>query len=253
MWARLMRVIRSFFGLFVRSVENPELILQQLVEDMNSKVPKMNENVAQVLSMQKMLERDVTRLERQIAERDAEIDEAVGLATQNPQYEAAAKHLIAANETDQANLEQTQRQLEQARLAADQAKELRTHYLMEIKRKQQEALALIAEHKRAAMNRQLASLLQSFEVGDEASTMEDMRQRIQQEAAESESRVELATEEDLDFQLRRVREATAQSSVDSKFLERQRRLGLAEEGPRQVELESGVEEAGEGASVKVEI
>lgn len=253
MWARLIRAIRSFFGLFVRSVENPELILQQLIDDMNSKVPKMNENVAQVMSIQKMLEQDVARLERQIAERDAEIDRAVQLATQDPKYEAAAKHLIAANETDMANLEQTRRQLEQARLAADRAKEFRTHYLMEIKQKQQEAMALIAESRRAEMNRQFAAILQSFEVGDEASTMEDMRRRIQKEAAEAESRVELATEEDLDFQLRRVRQATAQSSVDAKFRERQVRLGLVEEEPRKVELESSVEETGAGDSVKVEI
>jgi hypothetical protein len=84
--------------------------------------------------------------------------------------------------------------------------------------------------------------------------MDDMRQRIQKESAEAESRVELATEEDLDFQLRRVRQATAQSSVDAKFLERQRRLGLVEEEePRKVELESSVEEASAGESVKVEL
>lgn len=80
-----------------------------------------------------------------------------------------------------------------------------------------------------------------------------MRRRIQQEAAEAESRVELATEEDLDFQLRRVRQATAQASVDAKFRERQVRLGLVEEEPRKVELESGVEESDAGESLKVEI
>ena len=42
MWQRLSRVIRSFVGFFISVAEDPELILQQNIRDMNDQVPRMN-------------------------------------------------------------------------------------------------------------------------------------------------------------------------------------------------------------------
>ena len=49
MWARLSRVIRSFVGFFISVAEDPELILQQNIRDMNDQVPRMNESIADLL------------------------------------------------------------------------------------------------------------------------------------------------------------------------------------------------------------
>ena len=46
MWKRFSRAMRSFFGFFVSSIEDPELILEQNVRDLNDQVPKMNESIA---------------------------------------------------------------------------------------------------------------------------------------------------------------------------------------------------------------
>ena len=59
MWNRLKRLFRSVFGGLIDSAEDPELILQQLVRDMNDEVPKMRENVAQVMATEKRLEREI--------------------------------------------------------------------------------------------------------------------------------------------------------------------------------------------------
>jgi len=48
MWQRLTRVVRSFFGFFISVAEDPELILQQNIRDMNDQVPRMNESIAMV-------------------------------------------------------------------------------------------------------------------------------------------------------------------------------------------------------------
>src|SRR6266853_6634307 len=48
MWQRLTRVVRSFIGFFISAAEDPEMILQQNIRDMNDQVPRMNESIAMV-------------------------------------------------------------------------------------------------------------------------------------------------------------------------------------------------------------
>ena len=38
MWRRLTRMVRSFFGFFISVAENPEIILEQNIRDMNDQV-----------------------------------------------------------------------------------------------------------------------------------------------------------------------------------------------------------------------
>ena len=49
MWQRFTRVIRSFIGFFISTAENPEIILQQNIRDMNDQVPRMNESTTENL------------------------------------------------------------------------------------------------------------------------------------------------------------------------------------------------------------
>ncbi|MCU0702193.1 MAG: PspA/IM30 family protein, partial [Myxococcaceae bacterium] len=48
MWQRFKRAMRSFVGFFVSTIEDPELILEQNIRDLNDQVPKMNESIAMV-------------------------------------------------------------------------------------------------------------------------------------------------------------------------------------------------------------
>ena len=48
MFQRLIRAIKSMFGGLVSSMENPKLILEQNIRDLNDQIPQMNENIATV-------------------------------------------------------------------------------------------------------------------------------------------------------------------------------------------------------------
>ena len=48
MFNRLSRIFRSFVGFFISVAENPELILEQNIRDMNDQVPRMNDSIAMV-------------------------------------------------------------------------------------------------------------------------------------------------------------------------------------------------------------
>ena len=58
MFKRLSRVVRSFFGFFISVAENPEIILEQNIRDMNDQVPRMNESIAMVKANVTLLEKE---------------------------------------------------------------------------------------------------------------------------------------------------------------------------------------------------
>ncbi|HEY7182247.1 MAG TPA: PspA/IM30 family protein, partial [Blastocatellia bacterium] len=77
MWNRLKRLFRSIFGGLIDSAEDPELILQQLIRDMNDEVPKMRNNVAQVMATEKRLEKEIQANQASLTEIDNRIKAAI--------------------------------------------------------------------------------------------------------------------------------------------------------------------------------
>src|SRR5437660_11496909 len=73
MWQRLSRVIRSFIGFFISVAEDPELILQQNIRDMNDQVPRMNESIAMVKANVTLLEREEAKYKDDVANLTAKV------------------------------------------------------------------------------------------------------------------------------------------------------------------------------------
>src|SRR6266704_6360489 len=91
MWNRLSRAIRSFVGFFISVAENPEMILEQNIRDMNDQVPRMNESIAMVKANSTLLEREEAKYTADVANLTAKVkaaiqanrdDIAAGFATQ---------------------------------------------------------------------------------------------------------------------------------------------------------------------------
>src|SRR5947207_7023503 len=68
MWQRLRRMVRSFVGFFISVAENPELILEQNIRDLNDQVPRMNESIAMVKANATLLEKEETRYKNDVGE-----------------------------------------------------------------------------------------------------------------------------------------------------------------------------------------
>src|SRR4030095_11889120 len=77
MWNRLKRLFRSIFGGIIESAEDPELILQQLTRDMRDEVPKMRNNVAEVMATEKRLEREIQANQTRLQDLDNKIKAAI--------------------------------------------------------------------------------------------------------------------------------------------------------------------------------
>ena len=188
MWERIKRLFRSVFGGIIEKAEDPELILKQTIRDMQDKVPKMRENVVQVAATEKQLEKQVQLLEREIGEFDYKIKAAIKQGNDN-----IARTYITAMQEKQTNLERSRVQLESARVASAQAKKFLDNYILQVKKRANEAQQLVNEARAAKMQEQLSQAMASFQVGDDAGTFEEMREKIQRRSASAEARMDLAT------------------------------------------------------------
>src|SRR4249920_3908429 len=116
MWNRLMRVIRSFVGFFVSTAENPELILEQNIRDMNDQVPKMNESIAMVRANQTLLEKENQQLKNTLLDLTSKIKAAI----QSNREDIAGQYAVRLEQTKSAMLRNEQ-QLAQAKAAFEKA------------------------------------------------------------------------------------------------------------------------------------
>jgi phage shock protein A len=221
MWNRIVRLFRSIFGGVIDRAEDPELILQQLIRDMRDKIPEMNNNVAQVVANEKLL----TRQTEQAATKLTELDSKVKAAIKMGRDDIAAAY-IGELQTTQKGLEVTKAQLAQAKLATEKAMKFRDNYLAQMKKKQDEAMQLIAQSKQARMQEQIAQTMTSFQVGDDSATFDDMREKISRRAAAAEAKAEMATTS-LDTKMQEIEVEAANIEAQDMLLAYKRQMGLA--------------------------
>src|SRR5690242_19760670 len=77
MWNRFKRAMRSFVGFFVSSIEDPELILEQNIRDMNDQVPKMNESIAMVRANVTLLEKENAKYRQEVGDLTSRVKAAI--------------------------------------------------------------------------------------------------------------------------------------------------------------------------------
>jgi len=187
MWKRLSRMVRSFVGFFISAAENPEIILEQNIRDMNDQVPHMNESIA-------MVKANVTLLEKEEAKYKGDVNDLT----------AKVKAAIQANRDDLAGsfatqleqvrgaLARNQGQLSTARAAYEKAMVVKQAFLREKERKTQEALGAIRDYHRAQWQKRVADAMEQFDVAGISQTHDEMVRRIEEETAVNEARMDMA-------------------------------------------------------------
>src|SRR5439155_6374471 len=187
MWNRLMRVIRSFVGFFVSTAENPELILEQNIRDMNDQVPRMNESIAMVRANVTLLEREEAKYKNDLADLTSKVKAAI----QAGRDDIAASYALQLEQLRGA-LARTQGQLVTARTAADKAMAVKQAFLREKERKTQEALNAIRDYRRAQWQKEVADAMEQFEVAGISQTHDEMVRKIEEMTAVNEARMDMA-------------------------------------------------------------
>ncbi len=227
MWQRFKRAMRSFAGWFVSSMEDPELILEQNVRDLNDQVPKMNESIAMVRANVTLLEKENAKYKADVAELSAKVKAAIqanrdDLAAQYATQLQMEKSALARNEG----------QLATARAAYEKALTVKKIFLKEKDKKTQEAMQAIRDARRAKWQAKVADALESFEVAGIDATHDEMVRKIEEQTAVNESRMHMALES-VDHQRVQIEEDAEKIRAQELVKQFKVEMGLTEAAPPQ--------------------
>jgi len=220
LWTRMKRSMRALFGGIIEKTEDPELILQQTIRDMRDRVPELNNSVAQVMATEKLLAKNKERLETQVVDLDSKIRASVKMGRDD-----IATAYIGQLQQAQLDLQKTSQQLEHANLASKQALKARDNYVLQMQRRTAEAMQLINQSKQAKLQEQLAQTMESFELGDDASTFNEMRDKIDRRAAAAEAKMQLGAAS-VDTQMQDIEREAMDMQLQDKLLAYKRDMGL---------------------------
>ena len=187
MWRRLSRMVRSFVGLFISMGENPEIILEQNIRDMNDQVPRMNESIAMVKANATLLQKEEAKYKSELADLTFKVKAAI----QSGRDDLAGSFAIRLEQLRGA-LARTQGQLQTANAAFDKAMAVKKAFMLEKERKTQEALGAIRDYRRAQWQKKVADSMEQFEVAGISQTHDEMVGKIQEMTAVNEARMEMA-------------------------------------------------------------
>src|SRR5689334_11746409 len=189
MWNRFKRAMRSFVGFFVSSIEDPELILEQNVRDMNDQVPKMNESIAMVRANVTLLEKENAKYKQEVGELTAKVKAAI----QAGRDDLAAQYATRL-QMEKGALERNDQQLLTARSAYEKALNVKKMFMREKDRKSQEAMNAVRDARRAKWQAKVADAMESFEVAGIDATHDEMLRKVEEQTALNEARMHMALE-----------------------------------------------------------
>jgi phage shock protein A len=239
MWSRFTRMIRSFVGFFVSAAENPEIILEQNIRDMNDQVPAMNESIAMVKANVTLLEKEEAKYKTESADLGGKVKAAI----QAGRDDIAGNYAVQLEQMRGA-LARTQGQLTTARAAYEKANTVKQAFLREKERKTREALSAIRDYRRSQWQKKVADAMEQFEVAGISQTHDEMVQKIEQTTAVNEARMEMALSnvDQQKFQIEEEAEKLRASELVKQF---KAEMGLIspEAGAPAAEKTIGVKEA----------
>ncbi len=199
-WSRFKRFIKSIFGGAISAMEDPKLILEQNIRELNDQVPKMNENIATVKANVIMLQKEVRRAEQEMVDVTSKVKSAI----QHDRDDIAQQYALQLEKVRD-TLGRTKEQLTYASAAYDKALQVKKAFMREKERKIQEAKEALRAHERAKWQAKVADTLEQFEVTGIDQTHDEMLQRINEQTAKNEARMEMALDS-VDQQALRIEE-----------------------------------------------
>ena len=187
MWKRFSRLIQSIFGGAISAMEDPKLILEQNMRELNDQVPKMNENIATVKANVMLLQKEHSRYTAQQAALTNKIKAAINAGRDD----IAQRYAVQLQGTKEAQA-RTGEQLQFAEQAYEKSLQVKKAFMREREKKIQEAKEALRAHERAKWQAKIADTLEQFEVAGMDATHDEMINRVNEQTAKNEARMEMA-------------------------------------------------------------
>lgn len=229
-WTRFVRAIKSLFGGLVSTIEDPKLILEENIRELNNQVPKMNENIATVKANVMMLQKEVSKYESELNELTSKIRAGIQAGRDDIAQQYAVRY-----EQVKAALASSKEQLQFAAAAYDKALQVKKAFMREKDRKIQEAKEALRANERAQWQSKIADALEQFEIGGVSQTHDEMVQKLNEQTAKAEARMEMALDS-IDTQAMKIEE-DAQSLRASEIVNQfKMEMGMSQPAPAKRDL-----------------
>jgi len=229
---RAGRAIMSYLGLAVRSAENPELLIQQEMDNMKSRLPEFKKKVAMVKANEISLERQLGEQQQKLADLEPKIVAAVEMAESNEDESMrnAAMTLMASKTSLLAEIAATQANLDKAKADSAQAMELRDDFVSKTHAKIAEAQQLLSQTRQTQMTKQMNSLMEELSVEDESTSFNSIKDRVKRDADLEAGKAAVA-ETSVEAQMSKIDHAVAAKQTDDMYAQYKKQLGYDKEQP----------------------
>jgi phage shock protein A len=191
MLARLSRLFRAWMGFFISMGEDPEVMLQDAIEEMRITMPRLNSVLVATRATVIRLEEERDALVRQDRNLSASIQAALREGT--PAARSVAEEDAIQLQQIRIDLASTQEQLASAQKAHESAQLSVETLKTKLKDKIETCQRALRERQKAVVMKSAADAIVELQSYGVASTADKFLEQIKQEVAESKAAVEVAT------------------------------------------------------------
>jgi phage shock protein A len=191
MFDRIIRVFKSWIGYFISFAEDPEVMLQESIEEMRNTLPKLNQILVTTRATVIRLEQEKEELERKEKQLVSSIKAALNEGS--PEARRLAEDDAATLQQVRQDLASTTDQLTAASHAFQNAQITVDDLKQKLRLKIDQSRKAIQESKKAAVMKEAASALAELDTYGVGATNEKYLEEIKQRAAEAKASVEVAT------------------------------------------------------------
>lgn len=191
MFQRIARVFKSWIGYFISFAEDPEVMLQESIEEMRNTLPKLNQILVTTRATVLRLEQEKDELQRKEKQLVNSIKAA--LSEGSPESRRIAEDDAATLQQVRQELTATDEQLMASRNAFQNAQLTVDDIKTKLKARIEQSRKAIQESRKAAVLKSAAAALTELDQYGTAATTDKYLDEIKQRVAESKASVEVAT------------------------------------------------------------
>jgi phage shock protein A len=191
MFERIARVFKSWIGYFISFAEDPEVMLQESIEEMRNTLPKLNQILITTRATVIRLEQGKEALER----REKQLVNSIKAALNegSPESRRLAEDDAGSLQQIRLELQTTNDQLATASKAFENSQITVEDIKQKLRLKMEESRKAITESRNASALRNAASAIAELDTYGTAATNEKYLEEIKQRSAEAKAAVEVAT------------------------------------------------------------
>lgn len=225
-FARLARLIKANINDLISKSEDPEKVLNQLVEDMAKQLDEAKKQVAVAIADEKRLAKQVEAESAEVAEWERKAMMAVRAGD-----DALAKEALNRKKEHSNTAEQFKEQWQKQKAGVDQLKLALRALNNKIEEAKRKKGLLVARKKRAEAQKAIQQTLGGLQSASAFESFDAMAEKIERMEAEAEASSEMAEEYTGDRLKQRFESLEATAGADEDLLQLKRKMGLAPPAP----------------------